>query len=93
MPPLSESLAGRAVFFELWPFSQEELRDEPDGFLDAAFRDPGSFRDGPSSTLRLLRLLAARTANEIVLSRIGADPLPFGDRLTALPISYLWQAE
>ncbi|GGK55606.1 hypothetical protein Ppa06_11600 [Planomonospora parontospora subsp. parontospora] len=127
VPTLSESLAGRAVFFELWPFSQGELRGEPDGFLDTVFREPDSFREGPSSALqpedyleavcqggfpealrlhpddrglwydalvqtvtqrdivgltgarragelpRLLRLLAARTANELVASQIGAD--------------------
>ncbi len=127
VPGLSESLAGRAVFFDLWPFSQGELREEPDAFLDRVFQEPESLREGPRSELRredyldaictggfpeavrmhaddrgpwfdslvrtvtqrdiadltgakragelprLLRLLAARTANELVTSQLHAD--------------------
>ena len=39
VPTISESLAGRAAFLELWPFTQGELHDAPDGFLATAFTD------------------------------------------------------
>ena len=135
VPTISESLAGRAAFFELWPFTQGELVGAPDGFLDTAFADPESLRSGPASTLtpadylsrvvaggypevtalpervrrswfanyvrtvtqrditeltgarradqlpRLLRLLAARTANELVLAQVHRDA-GFGSRDT-----------
>ncbi|MEU9888203.1 ATP-binding protein [Sphaerisporangium sp. NPDC051011] len=127
VPGLSESLAGRAVFFDLWPFSQGELRGRPDAFLDRLFEDPASLKSGPRSDVqredyldaicrggfpeavrmhsddrgpwfdslvrtvtqrdiadltgakragelpRLLRLLAARTANELVMTQLHAD--------------------
>ncbi len=40
VPALSESLAGRAVFLELWPFTQGEMEGRPDRFLEQAFTDP-----------------------------------------------------
>ena len=40
VPAISESLAGRAAFLELWPFTQGELRQAPDGFLTAALLQP-----------------------------------------------------
>ena len=40
VPAISESLAGRAAFLELWPFTQGELHGAPDGFLAQAFGDP-----------------------------------------------------
>ncbi|OPG06643.1 hypothetical protein B1L11_32495 [Microbispora sp. GKU 823] len=127
VPGLSESLAGRAVLLGLWPFSQGELHGTPDGFVDIAFKDPGSLREGTVSRFgprdylgllcaggypeavnldaedrglwfdsliqtimqrdvadltgarraselpRLLAILAARTANELVVSQINAD--------------------
>jgi predicted AAA+ superfamily ATPase len=135
VPTISESLAGRAAFLELWPFTQGELEGAPDRFVDVAFSDPGSLRDGPPGTEgpagylrravaggypeacmlperarrgwfsnyvrtvtqrditeltgarradqlpRLLRLLAARTANELVLADVHRD-LGFGSRDT-----------
>lgn len=39
VPNISESLAGRAAFLELWPFTQGEMHQAPDGFLEAAFTD------------------------------------------------------
>ena len=53
VPVLSESLAGRAAFLELWPFTQGEMHSEPDGFIDAAFADPGRLLDGGPSALGL----------------------------------------
>ncbi len=128
VPTLSESLAGRAAFLELWPFSQGELAGAPEHFVDRLFQDPDSLRELEGSTLsppdyverlcrggfpevqtitseriarrwfadyvrtvtqrditditnirraeelpRLLRLFAARTANEFVIQEIAND--------------------
>ena len=35
VPTISESLAGRAAFLELWPLTQGEMHHEPDGFIEA----------------------------------------------------------
>ena len=53
VPTLSESLAGRAAFLELWPFTQGELHGAPDGFLETAFGDPGRLLAGEHSSLTL----------------------------------------
>lgn len=45
VPALSESLAGRAVFHELWPFTQGEIEGTGDGFLATAFADPDRLLD------------------------------------------------
>lgn len=37
VPTISESLAGRADFVTLWPFSQGELHGGTDGFVDRAY--------------------------------------------------------
>lgn len=135
VPTISESLAGRAAFLELWPFAQGELHGAPDGFVDVVFSEAESLRAGPVSTLgpadylrrvvaggypeasvlperarrawfsnyvrtvaqrditeltgarradqlpRLLRLLAARTAHELVLADVHRDG-GFGSRDT-----------
>lgn len=47
VPGLSESLAGRAVFYDLWPFSQGELEGRQEDFLGAVFNRPESLRDTP----------------------------------------------
>lgn len=39
-PMLTESLAGRAAFMEMWPFTQGEIGGHPDGFLERAFSNP-----------------------------------------------------
>ena len=39
-PRLSESLAGRARFVDLWPLSQGEIDDTSDDFVDAVFAKP-----------------------------------------------------
>ncbi len=51
VPTISESLAGRAAFLELWPFSQGELGEGPDGFLRRALEHPTSFRTDAASKL------------------------------------------
>jgi predicted AAA+ superfamily ATPase len=45
VPTLSESLAGRAVFHELWPFTQGEIEGTRDGLLAAAFADSDRLLD------------------------------------------------
>ncbi|MGH8993814.1 MAG: ATP-binding protein [Acidimicrobiia bacterium] len=127
VPTISESLAGRAVFFELWPFTQGEIEGTPDRFVETAFERPERLRGGSPCRLtpadylqravtggypevvalpevarrtwfanyirtvtqrdvteltgarradqlpRLLRLLAARTANELVVADVHRD--------------------
>ncbi len=127
VPTISESLAGRAGFVEVWPFTQGELHGSRDGFIDAVFagpaalaayqppradrRDiyerlcaggypeihqlparqrPGWFRDYVQTTIQrdvveisgirkaaemgqLLRLFAARTAQELVMQSLVND--------------------
>lgn len=51
VPTISESLAGRAVLLELWPFTQGEIHAAPDGFLKAVFTDPDRLLAGGPSTL------------------------------------------
>lgn len=45
VPTISESLAGRAAFLELWPFTQGELHAGSDRFLEHALRDPDRLLD------------------------------------------------
>ncbi len=40
VPTISESLAGRAGFVEVWPFTQGELQGRRDRFIDAVFASP-----------------------------------------------------
>ncbi len=42
VPTLSESLAGRAVFVDLWPLSVAERTGGSTGFLTRAFREPAA---------------------------------------------------
>ncbi len=41
---LPDTLAGRTETVELWPFSQGEIDDAPDGFVDAVFREGPDLR-------------------------------------------------
>jgi hypothetical protein len=45
---LPDALVGRAETIELWPLSQGEIDDEPDGFVDAVFADGTVLGSGPS---------------------------------------------
>ncbi len=42
VPTISESLAGRAGFVEVWPFTQGELATRSDRFTDVVFSEPES---------------------------------------------------
>jgi predicted AAA+ superfamily ATPase len=60
VPTVSESLAGRMQILTLWPFSQGEIDETPEGFVDAVFGDlaPALLdepQEGPSLRRRLLR--------------------------------------
>jgi uncharacterized protein len=44
-PRLSESLAGRVRFVDLWPLSQGEIESKPDRFVDRVFESPHSIVD------------------------------------------------
>jgi len=57
VPSISESLAGRAAFVELWPFTQGEMDAGTDRFVDVAFSDPERFRHGPASRLAIVDYL------------------------------------
>ncbi len=43
VPTISESLAGRASFVEVWPFTQGEISGKPDRFIDRALSGPTAF--------------------------------------------------
>lgn len=43
VPTISESLAGRAGFVEVWPFTQGEITGKPDRFIDRALSGPSAF--------------------------------------------------
>jgi len=50
-PTITESLAGRAAFLEIWPLTQGELTGGPERFIDTAFTGRGALRDLPASPL------------------------------------------
>ncbi|HEX9031052.1 MAG TPA: ATP-binding protein [Streptosporangiaceae bacterium] len=43
VPTISESLAGRAGFVEVWPFTQGEISGRPDVFIEQALSGPAAF--------------------------------------------------
>jgi len=43
VPTISESLAGRAGFIEVWPFTQGEITGSPDRFIDRALYGADAF--------------------------------------------------
>ncbi len=43
VPTISESLAGRAGFVEVWPFTRGEISGQPDRFIDRALTGPTAF--------------------------------------------------
>jgi hypothetical protein len=57
VPTISESLAGRAGFVEVWPFTQGELAGVGDRFVDAVLQDPKELGRYRPSGLRRRELL------------------------------------
>src|SRR5690606_29246464 len=49
VPTLSESLAGRAVFVDLWPFAVAERQGAPGDFCDQVFAGHPQFTGAASS--------------------------------------------
>jgi predicted AAA+ superfamily ATPase len=49
---LPDALPGRSETVELWPLSQGEIDDEPDGFVDAAFAVGADLRGRPTELRR-----------------------------------------
>ncbi len=52
VPTLSESLAGRTAFIDLWPLSMTELTGGPADFLSRIFSDPAGLRAAESPWTR-----------------------------------------
>ena len=52
VPTLSESLAGRAAFIDLWPLSMAEVTGGSADFLSRVFREPDSLRGAESTWTR-----------------------------------------
>jgi predicted AAA+ superfamily ATPase len=52
LPKLSESLAGRMEVLTLWPFSQGEMSDVSEGFIDALFSKHPVWSSGKSSGMQ-----------------------------------------
>ncbi len=65
-PRLSESLAGRVRFIDLWPLSQGEIDGQPDGFIDVALSRPH----------RLLRVSAPVLSRHGVFERVCRGGFP-----------------
>lgn len=64
LPRLAESLAGRMEIFQLWPFSQGELRGLREGFLEAVFEP------------RLPRLAKPDSADRDILAAVVTGGYP-----------------
>jgi len=52
VPTLSESLAGRAAFVDLWPLSMAEVTGGPADFLSRVFSEPAGLRRAESAWTR-----------------------------------------
>src|SRR5438067_1553648 len=65
-PRLSESLAGRVRFIDLWPLSQGEIDGRPDGFVDVVLTRPR----------RLLRMDAPVLSRRDVFERVCRGGFP-----------------
>lgn len=71
VPTLSESLAGRSVFVDLWPFSMTERTGADECFVDRAFGEPGRLVGSRSSWRRVdyLDVICAGSFPEVLLTR------------------------
>jgi predicted AAA+ superfamily ATPase len=67
VPTLSESLAGRLAFVDLWPLSMAERTAAPGGFLQGIFGDPRMLlADSPWERARYLDAVAAGGYPEVL---------------------------
>lgn len=84
VPTISESLAGRAGFVEVWPFTQGELAGSPDRFIDRALSGPEAFatyRPSGISRRELLERVCAGGYPEIHRLSIRDRPRWFRDHV------------
>jgi predicted AAA+ superfamily ATPase len=73
VPTISESLAGRAGFVEVWPFTQGEISGRSDQFIDRALMGVAAFAD----------YQPGRIARRDLLERVCAGGYPEVQQLTA----------
>lgn len=62
VPTIAESLAGRAAFVEVWPFTQGELAGRADRFIDSIFADQEAlahYRPSPVTRHDILQRVCA----------------------------------
>lgn len=57
VPTIAESLAGRAGFVDVWPFTQGELTGVSDRFIDVAFAGAGALASGRTAGVSRNELL------------------------------------
>jgi uncharacterized protein len=79
-PRISESLAGRVRFVDLWPLSQGEIDGGSDSFVDRVFTDPESLlgvRLAPLSRLEVFARVTRGGFPEAVLATSDADRRDF----------------
>ena len=79
-PRLSESLAGRVRFVDLWPLSQGEIDNGSDTFIDRAFRTPSALLDErppPFSRREVFERVARGGFPEAVLAPSAIDRRDF----------------
>jgi uncharacterized protein len=77
VPTISESLAGRAGFVEVWPFTQGEISGKPDRFIDLALTRPAAFAAyQPSRVSRRDLLERACTGGYPEVRRLAARERP-----------------
>jgi len=70
VPRAADTLAGRMEVFTLWPFSQGEIEDRPEGFVDAVFSgQPISLSHAPLTKPELWRRLVRGGYPEVVTRR------------------------
>lgn len=75
-PRLTESLAGRVRFVDLWPLSQGEIDGQPDRFVDLAFARPESIIDASVESLtrpQIFERVVRGGLPEAVLSTSAAE--------------------
>ena len=79
-PRLSESLAGRIRFVDLWPLSQGEIDGRPDRFIDRAFTGPESVVDAqiePLTRAETFKRVVRGGLPEAVLAANDIDRVEF----------------
>ena len=79
-PRLTESLAGRVRFVDLWPLSQGEIDGQPDRFVDLAFEQPGSIMSAtltPTTRQQIFERVVRGGLPEAVLAHSAAARTDF----------------